>query len=142
MSLKPFEDDEWWDRYREYVNDDPEMKTRGHDTFDENFYLDVDETRFLVKMHGGEVEEIIENPGFGEEWSLGIQGSREAWEEFIQEVPPPHNNEILGSNYRTVVRREEGHLRITGNNKKLFQNLRPLQRTVELLRIAHNEGEY
>jgi hypothetical protein len=142
MSLQAFDDDEWWQRYKEYVNNDPEMETRGHDRFDENFYLDVGDVRFLIKMYQGKVEEIVEDPGIGERWSLGIEGSRDAWTEFVQEVPPPHNNEILGSNYRTQVRGESGHLEITGDNKKLFQNLRPLQRTVELLRIAHNEEEY
>jgi hypothetical protein len=142
MGLTAFEDEEWWDRYREVVNDDPEMSTRGHDTFDENFYIDVGDDRYLIKMYEGEVEEVVADPGIGEDWTLGIEGPREAWEEFISEVPPPHNNEILASNYRTAVRGEDGHLEITGSNKKLFQNLRPLQRTVELLRIAHNEGDY
>ncbi|WP_251328126.1 hypothetical protein [Haloplanus pelagicus] len=80
MGLTAFEDEEWWDRYREVVNDDPEMSTRGHDTFDENFYIDVGDDRYLIKMYEGEVEEVVADPGIGEDWTLGIEGPREAWE--------------------------------------------------------------
>jgi hypothetical protein len=130
--------DEWWDEYRETVNADQEMKVRGHDRFDENFFIQIDDDKFLVEMYGGEVQDVVRNPAVNGDWSFGVEGSREAWEEFVQEVPPAHNNELIASDYRTAVKGEEGYLELHGNNKKVFQNLRPFQRALELMRETHN----
>lgn len=129
---------EWWEQYKQTVNQDPEMSVRGHDRFDENFVVDMGEERFLVQMQGGEVQDVIPNPGINDEWSFGVEGSREAWEEFVQELPPAHNNEIIASDYRTKVKGDDGHLALNGNNKEIFQNLRPFQRALDLMREAHN----
>lgn len=131
---------EWWERYKETVNEDPEMQVRGHDKFDENFYVEVEDERFLVVMDGGRIEDVVPNPGLNQEWSFGVEGDRAAWEEFVQEVPPAFNHEIIASNYRTAVKGEPGHLRLTGNNRAIFQNLRAFQRALDLMRRAHNNG--
>ena len=131
---------EWWERYKETVNDDAEMQVRGHDRFDENFYVDIGDERFLIEIDRGTVRDIIPNPGTNHEWSFGVEGDRQAWEEFVQEHPPAHNNEIIASNYRTAVREEDGHLLLTGNNKRIWQNLRPFQRALDLMRVTHNTG--
>lgn len=130
----------WWEHYKEVVNDDPEMGVRGHDTFSENFYVDIGDERFLVEMQEGKVNEVVPNPGLNHEWSFGVEGPAEAWEEFVQETPPAFNHEIIASHYRSTVRNETGHLELTGNNKKIFQNLRPFQRSLDLMRKAHNNG--
>lgn len=129
---------EWWEQFKETVNDDQEMKVRGHDRFDDNFLIQIDDEQYLVEMYGGEVQEVVPNPDVNDEWSFGVVGSREAWEEFVQEHPPAHNNEIIASDYRTKVKEEDGHLKFQGNNKKIFQNLRPFQRTLDLMRKTHN----
>jgi len=131
---------EWWERYKQTVNGDPEMQVRGHDTFDENFYVEIGDERFLITVDGGTVGDIVPNPGMNHEWSLGVEGDRAAWEEFVQEVPPAFNHEIVASHYRTAVKGEDGHLQITGNNRVLFQNLRAFQRALDLMRKAHNNG--
>lgn len=133
--------DDWWKRYKETVNNDREMKVRGHDRFNDNFFVQIDEEKFLIRMHGGVVEEIVPNPGINGEHSFGVEGSRSAWEEFVQEVPPAHNNEIIASDYRTAVRGEEGYLKLQGNMKKVFQNLRPFQRALELMRKTHDDEQ-
>ena len=138
MSSSELASDEWWSQYRETVNDDQEMKVRGHDRFEDNFFVQIDDDKYLVRMHRGQVDEVVPNPGVNGDWSFGVEGSREAWEEFLQEVPPAHNNEIIASDYRTAVRGEEGYLELHGNNKKVFQNLRPFQRALELMRETHN----
>jgi len=129
---------EWWEQYKQTVNQDPEMSVRGHDRFDTNFVVEMGDERFLVQMQSGEVRDVIPNPGVNDEWSFGVEGSREAWEEFVQELPPAHNNEIIASDYRTKVRGEDGHLALNGNKKEIFQNLRPFQRALDLMREAHN----
>lgn len=131
---------EWWEQYKETVNSDPEMNVRGHDRFDENFYVEIGEERFLVSMNEGNVTEVTPNPGLNQQWAFGVEGDRQAWEEFVQEVPPPFNHEIIASNYRTQVKGETGHLELTGNNRQIFQNLRPFQRALDLMRHTHNNG--
>lgn len=138
MASSELGSEEWWDEYRETVNADKEMKVRGHDQFDDNFFVQIDDEKFIIEMYGGEVQDVMANPGVNGEHSFGVEGSREAWEEFVQEVPPAHNNEIIASDYRTAVRGEEGYLELHGNNKRVFQNLRPFQRALELMREIQN----
>lgn len=129
---------EWWAQYKQMMNQHPEMSVRGHDRFDDNFLVHMGGDRFLIETDGGEVQEVVPNPGTNHEWSFGVGGSRDAWEEFVQEHPPAHNNEIIASDYRTKVRGDDGHLELHGNNKRIFQNLRPFQRALDLMRETHN----
>lgn len=131
----------WWNRFKTRVNKDKEMKVRGHDRFNENFYVHIGDESFLIKMNNGEVREVELSPDLNDHGSFGIRGERRAWEEFLQEVPPPHNNEVIASDSRTAVQDDDGHLELIGDNKKLFQNLRAFQRTMEILREAHNQGD-
>lgn len=130
----------WWEHYKETVNEDAEMQVRGHDKFDENFYIEIGDERFLIMMDGGRIDEIVPNPGLNHQWAFGVEGDREAWTEFVQETPPAFNHEIVASHYRSAVRNEDGHLEMHGDNKKIFQNLRAFQRTLDLMRDAHNNG--
>lgn len=132
--------DQWWNRYQDVVNDDDEMQVRGHDTFDTNFYVEIGDDRFLIQMDEGRVDEVVPDPGLNQRWSFGVEGSREAWEEFVQEVPPAFNHEIIASNYRAAVKGESDRLELTGDNKEIFQNLRAFQRALDLMRTAHNDG--
>ncbi|WP_254535602.1 hypothetical protein [Halomarina litorea] len=131
---------DWWEEYKAVVNQDDEMHVRGHDTFDENFYVEIGDERFLIEMDEGTVDEIVSDPGMNHAWSFGVEGDREAWEEFVQEVPPAFNHEVIASHYRTAVKDDPGHLQLTGNNKKIFQNLRAFQRALDLMRTTHNDG--
>lgn len=131
---------EWWDHYKEVVNNDDEMGVRGHDAFDTNFYIEIGDERFLIEMDDGTIAEIVPEPGMNDRWSFGVEGDRAAWEEFVQEVPPPFNHEIIASHYRTAIRGEDGHLQLTGDNKAIFQNIRAFQRALDLMREAHNDG--
>ena len=138
MSDSELASQEWWEEYRENVNADQEMSVRGHDQFDDNFFVQIEDEKYMIEMYGGEVVDVVPNPGVNGEWSFGVSGSREAWEEFVQEVPPAHKNEIIASDYRTAVRGEDGYLELHGDNKKVFQNLRPFQRALELMRETQN----
>jgi hypothetical protein len=140
MTDAKFTSDDWWENYKQTVNQDDEMDVRGHDKFDDNFYVDIGDERFLIEVDSGQITEIIPDPGLNYAWSFGVEGDREAWEEFIQETPPAFNHEIIASHYRSAVKEESGHLQLTGNNKKIFQNLRAFQRALDLMRQSHNNG--
>lgn len=140
MTDAKFASNDWWENYKQTVNQDDEMDVRGHDKFDDNFYVDIGDERFLIEIDSGQITEIIPDPGLNYAWSFGVEGDREAWEEFIQETPPAFNHEIIASHYRSAVKEESGHLQLTGNNKKIFQNLRAFQRALDLMRQSHNNG--
>jgi hypothetical protein len=140
MTDAKFASNDWWENYKQTVNQDDEMEVRGHDKFDDNFYVDIGDERFLIEIDSGQITEIIPDPGLNYAWSFGVEGDREAWEEFIQETPPAFNHEIIASHYRSAVKEESGHLQLTGNNKKIFQNLRAFQRALDLMRQSHNNG--
>ena len=140
MTDAKFASDDWWRQYRETVNADDEMQVRGHDTFDANFYVDIGTDRVLIEMHSGRVEEIVPDPGLNDAWAFGVEGDREAWEEFVQETPPAFNHEIIASHYRSAVKGDSGHLQLTGNNKRIFQNFRAFQRALDLMRETQNGG--
>lgn len=132
--------EEWWDSYQEVVNADPEMTLHGRDAFDENFLVGIGEERFLIEMQNGQVQDV-RAPGLDDVWPFGIVGGRETWEQFVDEVPPPHHNEVFASFYRAAVKGEEGYFDLIGNYKKIFQNFRSVQRALELMRATHNGGE-
>lgn len=140
MTEAEFMSHEWWEHYKNVVNNDDEMQVRGHNKFDSNFYIEADDDRYLIQMNHGEVADITPNPALNQRWEFGVEGSYEAWEEFIQEVPPAFNHEIIASNYRAAVKEESNRLQLTGDNKVIFQNLRAFQRALDLMRKAHNNG--
>ena len=131
---------EWWEHYKEVVNNDEEMQVRGHDKFDSNFYIEAGDDRYLIQMDNGQVADVMPNPTLNQRWEFGVEGSNEAWEEFVQETPPAFNHEIIASNYRAAVKGESGRLQLTGDNKVIFQNLRAFQRALDLMRETHNDG--
>lgn len=131
---------EWWEHYTEVVNSDDEMQVRGHDKFDANFYVEDGDDRYLIQMDNGQVANVMPNPALNQRWEFGVEGSHEAWEEFVQETPPAFNHEIIASNYRAAVKGESDRLQLTGDNKVIFQNLRAFQRALDLMRETHNDG--
>ena len=64
----------WWESYRETVNSDPELDVRGHDVFSENFYIEIGDERTLIRMHEGNIEDIVPNPALNHRWSFGVEG--------------------------------------------------------------------
>lgn len=127
--------EEWWNSYQNAVNADPEMTLHSRDAFDGNFVVDISEEHFLVDMQGGQVQDV-RTPGLDDAWSFGVVGNREAWEQFVEEVPPPHHNELFASFYRTAVKGEAGYFDLIGNHEKIFQNFRSFQRAIGLMRTT------
>ena len=140
MTDATFASEEWWNSYRETVNADPEMTLNGRDAFDENFLVGIGEEHFLIDMHDGQVQDV-RTPGLDDSWGFGVVGPREAWEEFVSEIPAPHHNEVFASFYRTAVKGEEGYFDLIGDHKLIFQNFRPFQRALDLMRTTENGGQ-
>lgn len=140
MTDATFATDEWWEEYRETVNADPEMTLNGRDAFEDDFVVGIGEDTFLIEMHGGQVQDV-RVPGLDDAWEFSVVGPRAAWEEFVSEIPEPHHNEVFASFYRTAVKGEEGYFDLIGNHKRIFQNFRPFQRALDLMRTTENGGQ-
>jgi hypothetical protein len=129
--------EQWWEQYMAVVEEDPEMTLHGRDDYDGSFVVAIGEENHLVEMREGTVADV-RTPGLDDAWDFTVVGPPSAWEEFVEEVPQAHHNELFASFYRTAVKQEEGYFDIVGNHKKLFQNFRSVQRALELMRTAHN----
>jgi pimeloyl-ACP methyl ester carboxylesterase len=135
-----FASDEWWNRYREIVNDDPEMTLHGRDAFDENFVVVVGDENYLLDMYDGEIQDV-RTPGLDDSWSFSVIGSPDAWDEFTAAIPSAHHNEVFASFYRTAVKGESGYFDLAGDHEVIFQNFRAIQRALELMRTTEQDGE-
>lgn len=139
MTESTFLSESWWEEYRTVVDDDPEMTLQGRDAFDENFVIAVGEENYLIDFYEGTVQDV-RTPGLDDSWSFTVAGSRDAWEAFVEEIPPAHHNELFASFYRNAVKGEEGYFDIIGDHKVVFQNFRSIQRALDLLRTTENGG--
>ena len=140
MVDSPFASDEWWNRYQDVVAADPEMTLHGRDAFDENFVVAVGDDHYLLDFHDGELE-AVRAPGLSDSWSFSVLGEPGAWEQFLEEVPPPHHNEIFASFYRTAVKQEDGYFDLAGDHEVIFQNFRSVQRALDLMRTTEHGGD-
>src|SRR5512147_2389665 len=84
---------------RSYVNSDPEFRLAATRMMT-NVLLQVGESRCVVKVREGVVSEILANPVFAEACSFYVKGSEDAWNKFLQPVPPPFYNGVFSAMIR------------------------------------------
>ena len=119
----------WVDAFRRASDEDPEIQAHGR-YYSCAFLLDMEEHSYLVKMHAGKVEEILEDPGpLDDRYQFAIKASAETWRGFGQETPPPMHHGIFAAAFRT-------DLSLEGDLLVLMQNLRCVVRQIELLRTT------
>jgi len=119
----------WVDKFRNQSDSDAELQAHGK-FYSCSFLLDMQEHRYLVRMHRGKVEEILVDPGdLDERYQFAIRASADTWRKFSQPTPPPMYHGIWSASFRSGMRLE-GDLLI------LMQNLRCVTRQLELLRVT------
>ncbi|WP_143528572.1 hypothetical protein [Rubrobacter xylanophilus] len=127
MSQRTETAERWVEDFRRVTNEDPEIQAHGK-YFSCSFLLDMEQSRFLVKMHEGKVEEILTNPGpLDERYQFALRASAETWRKFGEEVPEPMYHGIWSASFQR-------DLRLEGDLLVLMQNLRCFTRQFELLR--------
>ena len=125
--MQPF-DSQWMNAWQDTVNQDPTMKIIGR-YFTTNFLLGFGEKQYLVSMHQGSIERITDQLSIETPWTFALRGPRESWEKFIQRVPPPMYNDIWAMAHPL-----HGRLRMDGDVKVLWQNLRALTWMLDRMR--------
>ncbi len=119
----------WVESFRRASDEDPEIQAHGR-YYSCAFLLDMEEHSYLVKMHGGKVEDILVDPGpLDDRYQFVIRASAETWRGFGQETPPPMHHGIFAAAFRT-------DLSLEGDLLLLMQNLRCVVRQIELLRVT------
>lgn len=125
--MQPF-DSQWMNAWQDKVNEDPTMKIIGR-YFTTNFLLGFGEKEYRVSMNQGNIERITDQLSIETPWTFALRGPRESWEKFIQRVPPPMYNDIWAMAHPL-----HGRLKMDGDSKVLWQNLRALTWMLDRMR--------
>lgn len=84
-------------------------------------------TRFLLRIHRGEVAELTQRFALFHPCALFVQGTAEAWECLWKKVPPPGWHDLFALHKR-------GEMVIEGDTRLLFSHLQYLKDVLEMPR--------
>lgn len=119
----------WVESFRRTSDEDEEVQAHGKH-YSCAFVLDMEEHSYLIKMHEGKVEEILEDPGpLDERYQFTLRASAETWRNFGKEIPPPMYHGIWSASFQR-------DMSLEGDLLVLMQNLRCFTRQIELLRVT------
>lgn len=92
-----------------------------------SFLLDMGETKVLVRMHDGKVDELTVNPAPLDAYDFAIRASADTWRKFATPMPEPMFHGIWAASFRQ-------DMKLEGDLTVMMQNLRNLTVQLELLR--------
>ena len=85
----------------------------------------------MVSFVNGTVARVAQNIGPETTYAFALRGPVESWSKFIQPLPPPMYNDIWAMAHPL-----HGRLKIEGDVKVMWQNLRAFTWTLDLMRNA------
>ncbi len=119
----------WIEQFQRTSNEDPELQANGK-FYTCSYLLDMEQHRYVVRMHNGKVEGIAADPGpLDERYQFAIRASADTWRKFSQSPPPPMYHGIWAASFRR-------DMKLEGDLLPLMQNLRCVTRQLELLRVT------
>ena len=116
---------------RDVINGDPEFRLASR-FFSKDILLIVGDSKCIVKVRDGVVVELKLNPTFMNPWSFFIKGSTEAWQKFLQPLPPPFFTDLYGCIARQ-------NLELGGDIETAFAHYWAVTRLLDLMRQLQNE---
>jgi pimeloyl-ACP methyl ester carboxylesterase len=114
----------------EVINADAEFRLARRN-FSKDILLVVGDTGCIVKIRDGVVGEIRLDPTFMNPWSFCLKGSTEAWERFLQPLPPPTFTDLYGC----IARR---HFELGGDVEAAFAHFWAVTRMLDIFRALQN----
>jgi hypothetical protein len=117
---------------RDVINRDPEFKLAGR-FFSKDILLVVGDSKCIVTVRDGVVNEINLNPSFMNPWSFFIKGSTETWQKFLQLIPPPFFTDLYGCISRQ-------NFELGGDVEAAFAHYWALTRMLDVLRDIENKS--
>ena len=118
-------------KIRDAINTDAEFGIAAK-TLTNDVLLEAGDARSIIKVREGVVTEIMVNPTYMEAWQFGIKASTDAWEKFLQPVPPPFYNALFPAMIRQI-------FHVDGDLEKAFAHFWPITRMLDILRDLQNK---
>ena len=126
--MPTFPGDRWMRDFAVTCNEDPELALVGKH-FNADVLLEIGEARFLLAVREGKVRDVLQDPAPLTRWDYALRASREAWERFILQPPPPMFHDLFAMLF-------QGHMVVEGDTLALMQNLHPTIRMLECMRMV------
>jgi hypothetical protein len=89
--------------------------------------IEVGNTRCIIKFRDGVVTQIKSEDAFADTWDFAVRGSADAWEKFLQPIPPRFYDSIFGGMVR-------GNFRIEGDTVSAFSHFWAVTRMLDIFR--------
>ncbi len=124
-------DPQWMERWQILVNQDSVTKVIGRH-FTADILLEFGDAGYVVVFRNGSVASVAHEIGPESTYAFALRGPAETWEKFIQPIPPPMYNDIWAMAHPL-----HGRLKIEGDVKVMWQNLRAFTWTLDLMRSVH-----
>ena len=129
MALEAAMENGWVDTFRRASDEDAELQAHGK-YYSCAFLLGMEEHSYLVKMNGGNVEDVLVDPGpLDNRSQFAIRASAGTWRKFGQETPPAMCHGLFAASFRE-------DMSLEGDLLVLMQNLRCVVRQMEPLRAT------
>jgi hypothetical protein len=122
---------DWFEAWAKRVNDDRVMRVVGR-FFTVNFVIGIDDTDYLIVMREGRVQRVSEGLDTNMMgWQFALRAPRGSWSKFAQPTPPAMFHDIWAMAHPL-----HGKLKIEGDTKPFWQNLRALTWSLDLMRLV------
>ena len=118
---------DWMERYRQRVNEDPEMAVIG-DWFSLDFKLSFEGDAWLLSVREGRIEDMVHNPRFDRPARFTISAPMRVWTKFIRPDPEPLYHDFFAMLMRVP------DFEIDGDSLAAMQNARALHRMMNILK--------
>jgi hypothetical protein len=120
----------WIERWRRMVNNDEVAQLIGRH-FDANILIEFGDRSYVVHFRAGAIEKIDQGLDAESCYAFALRAPVETWSRFVQPEPPPMYNDIIAMSHQL-----HGRLKIEGDVKQLWQNLRAFTWALDLMRSA------
>ena len=120
---------DWFESWARRVNDDKVLRVIGR-FFDARFVIGIDDRDYLVVVREGRIQKVSEGLTTNMMgWQFALRAPAASWSRFVQPVPPPMYNDIWAMAHPL-----HGKLKIEGDTKPFWQNMRALFWSLDLMR--------
>lgn len=117
----------WLQARAAHVNADAEMHLIGT-WLSLPIALTFDETKYVLKLDGGKIAEVVAQPRIDERAVFGFRAPLDVWRRFFEPVPPPRYHDIFAMLMRVP------EFKLDGDSLAFMQNARAVHRLMSVLR--------
>jgi len=121
-------DTPWVERWQNMVNQDSVARLYGRH-FTANVLMEFGDQAYVICFQNGAIAQVQHDIGPETVYAFALRGPKETWSKFIQPIPPPMYNDLWAMAHPL-----HGRLKIEGDVKVMWQNLRALAYALELMR--------